>query len=136
MPYIRSHFAAASWGGRAEPDSQRQSCSHGGSAISFPVRIIAKRTLRQFWESSPRHADARQPLQAWFREVSRATWRTPADVKAQYRSASVLQDGRVVFNVAGNKYRVVVWIRYVSHTVYVRFVGTHEQYDAIDVQTV
>jgi mRNA interferase HigB len=104
--------------------------------VHFPVRIIAKRTLRQFWESNPRYADARQPLQAWFREVSRATWRTPADVQAQYRSASVLRDGRVVFNVAGNKYRVVVWIRYVSHTVYVRFVGTHEQYDAIDVRTI
>jgi mRNA interferase HigB len=86
---------------------------------------VVDATLRQFWESSPRYADARQPLQAWCREVTRATW-TPADVKAQYRSASVLQDGRVVFNVAGNKYRVVVWIQYVSHTAYVRFVGTHE----------
>lgn len=98
------------------------------------VPIIAQEGIRALRGTSC--ADARQPLQAWFREVSRATWRTPADVKAQYRSASVLQDGRVVFNVAGNKYRVIVWIRYVSHTAYVRFVGTHAQYDAIDVQTI
>ena len=100
------------------------------------MRVIAKRTLRQFWESDPRHLDARQPLQAWFREVSRAEWGNPADIKAQYRSASVLPRDRVVFNIGGNKYRLVVWIRYVSHTVYVRFVGTHAQYDTIDARTI
>jgi len=100
------------------------------------VRVIAKRTLREFWERDRRHADARQPLQAWFREVSRANWRTPAEVKAQYRSASILQGGRVVFNIAGNKYRLVVSVRYVSYTVYVRFGGTHAQYDRIDSKTI
>jgi len=89
-----------------------------------------------FWEANSSFADARQPLQAWFREVSRASWRSPAELKAQYRSASVPPDGRVVFNIGGNKYRIVVWIRYVSRTVYIRFVGTHKQYDAIDVQKI
>lgn len=73
---------------------------------------------------------------AWYRDVVRADWATPAAVKAHFRTASILKDGRVVFNLAGNKYRLVVWINYPYRVVYVRFIGTHRQYDAIDVQTV
>jgi mRNA interferase HigB len=99
------------------------------------VRIIARRTLLAFW--SDRHCrDAEQPLRAWFTEVRRATWRTPADIKAAHRSASFLGNNRVVFNVAGNKYRLVVAVKYTAQIVFIRFVGTHEQYDAIDAEEV
>jgi mRNA interferase HigB len=97
------------------------------------VRIIAKRTLREFWEGHPR---ARGPLEAWHQEVAQADWAGPSNVKAQFRSASVLQDNRVVFNIAGNQYRLVVKINYSYRIVYVRFIGTHKDYDQIDVNTV
>jgi mRNA interferase HigB len=99
------------------------------------MRIIARKTLRQFWER-PQYADAEQPLRAWFREVSHADWKTPAEVKADYGNASIIGTGRVVFNIAGNKYRLVVRINYPYRVVYVRFIGTHEQFDRIDVTTV
>lgn len=73
---------------------------------------------------------------AWYRETLKANWATPNEVKAQFSSASILKDGRVVFNVASNKYRIVVWINYPYWVVYIRFFGTHEQYDRIDVQTI
>jgi mRNA interferase HigB len=100
------------------------------------VRIIAKRTLRQFWERSPRYRDAQGPLEAWYTEARHATWQTPADVKTQYHNASVFRDGRMVFNIAGNKYRLVVRIRYDTQTIFVRFVGTHADYDTIDAQMI
>ena len=80
--------------------------------------------------------DAREPALAWYRHVQKANWSTPADVKRDFRNASILRDGRVVFNIAGNKYRLVVWINYVYRVVYIRFIGTHAQYDAIDAQTI
>ena len=73
---------------------------------------------------------------AWYRQVEQADWATPADVKRAVRSASILQDGRAVFNIAGNKYRVVVWINYPYRVVYIRFIGTHRQYDTIDAQNI
>ena len=73
---------------------------------------------------------------AWYRHVSRADWRSPAEVKRDFGSASILRDGRVVFNVSGNKYRIVVWINYPYRVVYIRFIGTHAQYDRIDAQTI
>ncbi len=100
------------------------------------MRIIALQTLKQFFEGSPAHSDSRQPLLTWYRQVSAAQWKSPTDVKTDFGTASILKDGRVVFNIAGNKYRLVVWINYPYSVVYVRFVGTHKQYDAIDVQTV
>ena len=100
------------------------------------MRIVAKRTLRRFWESNPDHAAARGPLLAWHAEARHAVWRTPADIKAQFRSASILKSGRAVFNIAGNKYRLVVHVRYDLGRVYVRFVGTHRQYDKIDAETI
>jgi mRNA interferase HigB len=73
---------------------------------------------------------------AWYRQVQAANWSTPANVKAAIGSAIILKDGRAVFNIAGNKYRIVVWINYPYRVVYIRFVGTHTQYDAIDAQTI
>ena len=96
------------------------------------MRVIARRTLREFWER-PGHRDAEQPLRAWFAEARRATWRGPAEIKATYRNASFVGNDRVVFNVGGNKYRLVVAVKYSARIVFVRFVGTHEEYDEIDV---
>jgi mRNA interferase HigB len=100
------------------------------------MRVIALSTLKAFWAKSPMYRDAEEPTLAWYREVLKADWATPSQVKAQFGSASVLRDGRVVFNIAGNKYRVVVRINYPYRVVYVRFIGTHRQYDAIDAQTI
>lgn len=97
------------------------------------MRIIAKRPLREFWK---RHPDAEEPLLAWYREVEREDWDSPAKVKAKYRNASIVGDNRVVFNIKGNDYRLVVKINYPYRTVYVRFVGTHAEYDAVDAEEV
>src|SRR4051794_1060270 len=99
------------------------------------MRIISRKTLRLFWERMARR-DAEQPLKAWFREASRADWASPAHVKAAYRSASIVGNSRVVFNIAGNKYRLVVRVNYLYRVVYIRFIGTHREYDAIDVEEV
>jgi mRNA interferase HigB len=95
------------------------------------LRIIARRTLREFWIRRSRR-DAEQPLRAWFAEVRRAAWRAPADIKAAYRNASFVGNDRVVFNIGGNKCRLVVAVKYSAQIVFVRFVGTHGDYDAID----
>jgi mRNA interferase HigB len=100
------------------------------------MRVIAKRTLREFWQSSPQYGDAQGPIEAWHAEAERASWRTPQEVKARFRSASVLKGGRVVFNIAGNKYRLVVALDYARQACFVKFIGTHEQYDRIDAETV
>jgi len=92
--------------------------------------------LREFWQSSPQYGDAQGPIEAWHAEASKASWRTPQEVKAQFRTASVLKGGRVVFNIGGNKYRLVVAIDYERQTCFVKFIGTHEQYDRVDVETV
>ena len=97
------------------------------------MRIIAKKALRDFWTREP---GARPALEAWHAEAKDAQWRTPADIKASYGTASILKDGRIVFNICGNKYRLVVWINYAFFTVYIRFVGTHKEYDQIDAQTI
>jgi mRNA interferase HigB len=100
------------------------------------VRVISKQTLRRFWEGASGRDDARRALEAWHREARRAAWRSPQDIKRQYASASVLKGGRVVFNICGNRYRLVVRINYSLQIVFIRFVGTHAQYDAIDAETV
>ena len=100
------------------------------------MRVIALRTIKHFIESKAELADSREPALAWYRQVLRADWASPADVKREIRSASILRDGRVVFNIAGNKYRIVVWINYSYRVVYVRFIGTHAEYNRIDAQTV
>lgn len=83
-----------------------------------------------------KHADAQQPLRAWFGEAERADWTGPQDIKNRYRSADFLSGDRVVFNIKGNKYRLIVAIKYEFKAVYVRFVGTHAEYDAIDAENV
>lgn len=100
------------------------------------MRIIALSTLKAFWGEHPEYLDAKEPALAWYRHVLAADWCSPADVKLDFRNASILKDGRVVFNIAGNKYRLVVWINYAYRVVYIRFIGTHTQYDKIDVQTI
>lgn len=100
------------------------------------MRVIALSALKAFLARSPGYGDAREPLMAWYRQVRNADWASPADVKTAVRSASILKDGRVVFNLAGNKYRVVAWINFPYRVVYIRFIGTHRQYDRIDAQTV
>ena len=100
------------------------------------MRIIALSALKRFLKRNPNFADAREPILAWYRHALKADWASPSDVKADFGSASILKDGRVVFNIAGNKYRLVVWINYPYRVVYIRFVGTHRQYDRVDVQTV
>ena len=97
------------------------------------MRVIAVSTLRTFWR---RHSDAEQPLKAWHEEATNASWVQPADVKRNYRSASVLKNRRVVFNIKGNDYRLIVAIAYKLQIVYVKFIGTHKEYDAVDAATV
>ncbi len=100
------------------------------------MRVIALSTLKAFVASSPAFRDAKEPILAWYRHVVNANWAAPNDVKRDLCSASILRDGRVVFNLGGNKYRLVVWINYPYRIIYVRFIGTHAQYDRIDAQTI
>jgi mRNA interferase HigB len=107
-----------------------------GAEYVLLMRIIAKRTLRRFWETHPRGAEAEAPLQVWHSTVEAANWATPADVKASYGDASIVKNSRVVFNIAGNKFRLVTRINYPYRVVYVRFVGTHEEYDDIQAEAI
>ena len=97
------------------------------------MRIIARRTLREFWE---RHPGSEQPLKAWFAEAHAAQWRNPQTIKHRYRHASFVSDNRVIFNVGGNKYRLIVQIHYPYGIVYIKFVGTHAEYDRIDAEKI
>jgi mRNA interferase HigB len=93
------------------------------------MRVISRKTLREFWE---KHPDARKPLQTWYADLKHATWQSPADIKDVYQNASLLANNRVVFNIKGNKYRIIVIVQYHYGVVYIRFVGTHKEYDRID----
>jgi mRNA interferase HigB len=95
----------------------------------FKVRVISKKILREFWE---KHVDSTQQLKSWFQETSVADWKSPKQIKKDYPSASFLADNRVVFNIKGNKYRLVVRINYEYSMVWIRFIGTHAEYDKID----
>jgi mRNA interferase HigB len=97
------------------------------------MRIISRKTLREFWE---KHPDCRQQLQAWYVDVKHAQWKKSSDIKTVYRNASFLSDNRVVFNIKGNKYRIVVVVEYRFEAVYIRFVGTHQEYDRISAGTI
>ena len=97
------------------------------------MRIYSRSALRRFWD---KHRDAEQPLRAWFAEAKKAKWNTPSHIKALHRTASFVGADRVVFNIGGNKYRLVVAVSYARGTVFVRFVGTHHEYDGIDVEEV
>ena len=94
------------------------------------MRIIAIKTLKTFWERFP---DAEQPLRAWHTAVKHASWLTPNDIKAVYHSVSITQNNRAIFNIKGNDYGLVVSINYEMGIVFIRFIGTHQEYDKIDV---
>ena len=97
------------------------------------MRVIAKRTLRELWRQ---YVDAKGLLEAWFREVQRANWASPQEIKDRYASASFVGNDRVIFNIGGNKYRLIVRVNYQYGIVYVRFIGTHADYNRIDVEQV
>ena len=99
------------------------------------MRVIAKSTLVKFW-SQPEYADSKGALQCWHDETVNANWKTPRNIKAQYCNASICGNNRVVFNIAGNKYRLVVEMQYRAGIVWVKFLGTHAQYDQVNVETV
>ena len=94
------------------------------------MRIIKPKTLSDFWEN---HADAETPLKAWLDVARLAQWEKPIDIKADYANASIVADNRVVFNIKGNDYRLVVKFHYNTKIGYIRFIGTHEEYDKLDV---
>lgn len=95
--------------------------------------IITRGTLRDFWET---HADAEAPLKEWFQAADRAEWKSPEEIKTHYPGASILPGNRVVFNIKGNDYRLVVKIHYNTGVIFIRFVGTHAEYDKIDATTI
>jgi mRNA interferase HigB len=97
------------------------------------MRIISRKKLREFWEM---HPDSQQPLQSWYADVKQAKWKIPTEVKNIYRNASVVANNRVVFNIKGNKYRLVVAVQYEYGIVYIRFIGTHKEYDKINATTI
>lgn len=97
------------------------------------MRIIARSKLRSFWE---KHSDSEQPLKAWFAEAKRETWKSPNEIKVHYSLASILQKQRVVFNISGNKYRLILRVNYGIQIAYIRFIGTHEEYDRINAEEI
>ncbi|MGQ2964977.1 type II toxin-antitoxin system HigB family toxin [Methylophilus sp.] len=97
------------------------------------MKIISVKILKDFWQE---HPDSEQHLKAWVDEVKQARWLQPSDIKYKYRHASVLKNKRVVFNIKGNHYRLIVAIAYRFGAVYIKFIGTHQHYDAIDSQTI
>jgi mRNA interferase HigB len=97
------------------------------------MRVIAKKILREFWE---KYSDSENQLKTWHKEASKAKWTDPNDIKNQYPTASILKAGRVVFNICGNKYRLIVQINYERLWVFIRFIGTHKDYDKIDANKI
>lgn len=97
------------------------------------MRVIAIKPLREFWKE---YHDAEDPLRAWYTEVKTAKWRKPNDIKEKYRSVSIIADNRAVFNISGNKYRLVIAIKYDFQIVYIRFIETHKQYDKINAKEI
>lgn len=97
------------------------------------MRIISRRRLVEFWEV---HPDAEQPLRAWYTETKKASWNSPAQINEVYRSVSILSNNRVVFNIKGNTYRLIVVVEYSQGKMFIRFVGTHAEYDRIDATSI
>jgi mRNA interferase HigB len=96
-------------------------------------RIFAKSTLREFWEKFP---DSEQYLKTWYDTAMSSNWKSPADVKQTYANASILKDSRIVFNIKGNSYRLVVKFNFEKQWIFIRFIGSHKEYDKIDVNTI
>jgi len=99
------------------------------------MRIIAFRTLREFWEK-PEYADSETSLRSWYHDAKSSNWNNANELKQQYKNASIVGEGRVVFNIKGNSYRLVVLMDYEFQVLYIRFIGTHKQYDKIDAKTI
>lgn len=97
------------------------------------MRLISRKILIEFWT---KYTDSKEQLQAWAYEVEHAQWSSPGDVKARYGTADPIGNNRVVFNIKGNKYRAIVQFHYNTHVAYIRFVGTHKEYDKIDAETI
>lgn len=97
------------------------------------MRVISKKTLTNFGSN---HPDAQSALESWYQEAEKASWKEPAEIKEQYRSASILKDSRIVFNICGNKYRLTVKVNFKFSIVYIRFIGTHKEYDALDMEAI
>jgi mRNA interferase HigB len=97
------------------------------------MRIFSRHTLKVYWVANPR---SEQSLKAWFAEAEAAEWSSPVDVKAKYGNASILKEGRVVFNICGNEFRLIVSINYEFQAIYIKFIGTHEEYDDIDAESI
>lgn len=97
------------------------------------MRIIAKKNLVEYWEN---HSGSETPLLTWYRTAQKAEWHTPNDVKRDYPSASIIKGNRMVFNIKGNDYRLIVAINYETQIIYIRFVGTHSEYDKIDASII
>ena len=96
-------------------------------------RIIAKRTLRLFWE---KHADSEQYLKTWYETARISNWKSPTDIKKSYANASILKDSRVVFNIKGNSYRLIVKFNYQRQWAFIRFIGTHSEYDRVNAEII
>lgn len=97
------------------------------------MRVISKKILRDFWE---RHNDCEQQLKAWYQEASKSTWKSPNEVKEEYPNASIVNEGRIVFNIKGNRYRLIVKINFDHQMIYIRFVGTHAEYDKVNANEI
>lgn len=100
------------------------------------MHIIAKSRLRLFWEGSSSYLDAKEPLTEWYRHFEKAHYATPQEIKAVFGTTSILKGGRVVFNIGGNKYRLILAFDFERQLGFIKFVGTHAQYDDIDAETV
>ncbi len=97
------------------------------------MRVIAKSTLRNFWEQ---YDDCEQQLKSWYKEAEDASWKNPNEIKIEYPSASIIGNNRIVFNIKGNQYRLIVKINYSLQIIWIRFIGTHKQYDKINAETI
>jgi mRNA interferase HigB len=97
------------------------------------MRVFAKKILREFWE---KQNDSEEQLKTWYNEALKAVWATPNNIRSEYPEASILKSGRVVFNICGNKYRLIVQINYSRKWVFIRFIGTHNEYDKIDANKI
>lgn len=97
------------------------------------MRILSRSTLRNFWEC---HPDVEEALKTWYYEASHANWQSPVEVKTAYHSVSIIANNRIVFNIKGNSYRLIVAIRYDIGIIFIRFVGTHGEYDKVDARTI
>ncbi len=104
-----------------------------GTSYYFNVHVISRKKLKDFWEI---HRDAEEPLKAWYHEAKKAKWKDWTDIKSKHRDASPVKNSRVVFNIRRNKYRLVVFIKYDFEKVFIRFIGTHKEYDKINVEKI